>query len=407
MKNSARSPCRTREPTVTDRSIDTRTDKPAVAACALFLLLAASLLFFAACKPSREPRRAKQGRVATQNQHERAAEIEPRLVELRYARVMERAGGFSLWLKEPREIVVERHATETVVNALRSQAREDRLRIEVQNGAKGAETREISLFDRKEKVCWWRLRQVPRLRRATIIIDDMGQNLTAARRLLALPYALTFSVLPDLHDSVATADAVHGARREVMLHLPMQAEPHSAASAGANSIRVGMDAQEVSRLIAADLASVPYATGVNNHMGSRATADPALMREVMSVLAARRLYFIDSRTTPETCALDAARAARVPSFYRAVFLDDTESVDYTLAQLRHFQRIVERQGVALAIGHPHATTIEALARFLPEFERTDIELVPPSELVRLPEAARLSPPPRRAPSRLENASTSR
>jgi hypothetical protein len=126
-------------------------------------------------------------------------------------------------------------------------------------------------------------------------------------------------------------------------------------------------------------------------MGSRATQDAALMADVMKVLAERRLYFIDSRTTAESKALAVARREGLPAFYRSVFLDDTETVPYTLNQLREFRNVVEREGLALAIGHPHPTTITALAKFLPELERADIELVPPSEIVRLPEIARLHP----------------
>ncbi len=91
-------------------------------------------------------------------------------------------------------------------------------------------------------------------------------------------------------------------------------------------------------------------------------------------------------------ALEAARRQHLPAFYRAVFLDNTESVPYTLGQLREFRHQVEQEGVALAIGHPHATTIAALAKFLPELERADIELVAPSQIVRLPEIAHLHPP---------------
>jgi polysaccharide deacetylase 2 family uncharacterized protein YibQ len=127
-------------------------------------------------------------------------------------------------------------------------------------------------------------------------------------------------------------------------------------------------------------------------MGSVATADPALMREVMRVLVERRLYFVDSRTTPTSVALDEARRMSLRAFYRSVFLDNTETTDYTLEQLRRLDRIVETNGTALAIGHPHPTTLAALASFLPQFERKDIQLVPVSKLVTLPEIARLSPP---------------
>jgi hypothetical protein len=151
---------------------------------------------------------------------------------------------------------------------------------------------------------------------------------------------------------------------------------------------------EVEGVLESDLASVPHAVGVNNHMGSRATADPRLMAAVMRSLARHHLYFVDSRTTAASLALDAARQQGLPAFYRSVFLDDTESVAYSLGQLRRFRQVLEEQGAALAIGHPHPTTIAALAKFLPELERDDVQLAPASRLLQLQEVARLKPPPR-------------
>jgi hypothetical protein len=209
------------------------------------------------------------------------------------------------------------------------------------------------------------IREVPRLLRAAIVIDDLGSDLDAAHRLLALDYPLTYSVLPYLRYSRLTAEEAHRRGREVMLHLPMEPEAGAHASPGEGAILVGMSPREVRRVVRSDMEAVPYLAGVNNHMGSRATQNAALMAEVMKTLAGRRLYFIDSRTTGASSALDAARRERLPAFYRSVFLDNTESVAYTLGQLREFRRRVEQTGVALAIGHPHPTTIAALARFLP------------------------------------------
>jgi hypothetical protein len=176
-----------------------------------------------------------------------------------------------------------------------------------------------------------------------------------------------------------------------MLHLPMQPEGASRASPGKGEIRIGMTGPEVERTLQSDLASVPHAVGVNNHMGSRATADPRLMAAVMRSLAKHHLYFVDSRTTAASLALDAARQQGLPAFYRSVFLDDTKTVFYTRGQLRQFRRVLEEQGAALAIGHPYPTTITALAKFLPELERDDVQLIPASRLVRLPEVTRLKP----------------
>jgi hypothetical protein len=284
-------------------------------------------------------------------------------------------------------------------SALQQQSEREGLEFKTREtrGRQGYRVADIRLARQGEAICRWRLREVRRLLRAAIVIDDLGQDLQAAQKLLALPYPLTFSVLPKLRYSTETAEEAHRAGREVMLHLPMEPLPGERPSPGEGEIRTGMIAEEVERVLATDLETVPYAVGVNNHMGSRATAQFPLMAAVMDALGERRLYFVDSRTSASSVALDAARRRGLRAFYRSVFLDDTETVPYTLGQLREFRRVVEQQGVGLAIGHPHPTTIVALAQFLPELERDDIILVPPSELVRLPEVAHLEPPGHASP----------
>ena len=322
------------------------------------------------------------------------------------------AGGAQVWIKwparaefspertdEPLEVVAASEAYPAVVSALERASAKDGLNNQVESKREitGRRLADVRVEHGGETVCRWRVREVPRLLHASIVIDDLGQDLAAARRLLALPYPVTWSVLPHLRYSAETASEAARAGREVMLHLPMEAEPGAHAAPGDGEIRVGMSDEAVRRIIEDDLRSVPDVAGVNNHMGSRATTSAPLMTEVMRALAGRHLYFVDSRTTAESVALDAARRQGLPTFYRSVFLDDTESVGYTLGQLREFRRVVEEHGAALAIGHPHPTTLEALARFLPELERDDIQLVPASQLVRLPEVARLSPPRRPGP----------
>ena len=324
----------------------------------------------------------------------------------RIQNVVEDAGGTRIWIKHPAkwyrrqnpdaslQVLVTPAAYPAVLSAVQQESAGDNLdlRTSAVSGRGGLHGVNLNITQRGQRIIQIHLREVPRLLRAAIVIDDMGNDLEAAHKLLALDYPLTFSVLPDLRYTQATAEEAHRRGLEVMLHMPMEPEPGAQASPGAGAILVGMSAGEVQRVVENDLASVPYAAGVNNHMGSRATKDAALMAEVMRVLADHRVYFIDSRTTAATVALEAARRQGLPAFYRTVFLDDTETVPYTLGQLREFRRTVEKDGVALAIGHPHATTIAALAKFLPEFEQADIELVAPSQIVHLPEIARLQPP---------------
>lgn len=338
-------------------------------------------------------------------------EIERREIDSRVQKALETAGGLDVWVKGPDskqhvEVLATRAGYDRLLAAFREEARKENLRWrELPLGSNsGLRAASFRLTKGGVVLGQWDCREVERLRRAAIVIDDLGQDLDAARELLRSGFSLTFSILPGLRYSAETAEEAHRAGRVVILHLPMEPEPGSGARPGPGAIDVGMSQATVARKIQQDFDSVPFAMGANNHMGSRATADAPLMLEVMKVLVERRMFFIDSRTTAATTALDAARRLGVPSFYRSVFLDDTETTAYTLGQLSEFRRIVEEQGVALAIGHPHPTTLAALAEFLPTLEADDIQLVPASELVRLPEAAKLSPPP--APPKLSNVAVS-
>ena len=268
--------------------------------------------------------------------------------------------------------------------------------IKVEHSPGGLRLAEIQVTKGNQTAGKWRLREVPRLFRAAIVIDDLGQNRKTTDQLLEVPYPITFSILPHLQYSRETAQEAHRAGHEVMLHLPMEAEAGASAIQADGIIKVGMPERQVEQLLKADLASVAYVRGVNNHQGSRATTDPRLMLAVMRTLAQHHLFFVDSRTTVDTVAFDEARRAGVPTFFRSVFLDDKADVSYTLGQLEQLRRVVKQRGAALAIGHPHPSTIIALRRYLPQFERDDIQLVPASELVRLPEVARLTPPRRMA-----------
>ena len=216
--------------------------------------------------------------------------------------------------------------------------------------------------------------------RLAIIIDDMGGDESAAAALLKLPYPLTFSILPGQLHSTEIAGEAHRRGDQVMLHLPMQFEG-STAKAEPVELRLGMASTEVDSLLAQMLSSVPHAVGVNNHEGSLATANPQLMSELMDALRRRNLFCIDSRTTAATVAFDAAERAGVPAASRKVFLDDVETPQAVRQQLELAVRDAERNGSAIAIGHPPPTTIAALAETLPRLN-SRVRLVFPSTLVR-------------------------
>lgn len=225
-----------------------------------------------------------------------------------------------------------------------------------------------------------RVEETSRAPRLAIIIDDLGNDPAEAKSVLALPFPITASVLPHLEYSAQTADQAWRRGDQVILHLPMQ-PIEDGAKAEPTELRPGMSARQVQSELSGMLETVPHAVGVNNHEGSRATADPRLMDELMPALRARGLFFIDSRTTPATIAFDAAERAGVRAASRKVFLDDTPSRQAVLAQLDLAARDAMRDGSAIAIGHPHPETIATLAEAVPRLERRGIRVVFASQLV--------------------------
>jgi polysaccharide deacetylase 2 family uncharacterized protein YibQ len=218
--------------------------------------------------------------------------------------------------------------------------------------------------------------------RLAIILDDLGYERAPAEALLSLPFPLTVSVLPNHSYSAEIAEEAHRRGDEVLLHLPMESSGDG-AQPETGELRVGMTPEEVDRRIGEMLESVPHVAGVNNHQGSRATADPALMNAVMAALRRRGLFFIDSRTTAQTVAYDAAQRDGVRATFRnAQFLDDTPTREAVLAQLSLAERQASRLGWAVTIGHPHPGTLAALEEALPQLQARGVHLVLASDLVR-------------------------
>jgi hypothetical protein len=216
--------------------------------------------------------------------------------------------------------------------------------------------------------------------RLAIILDDMGNDRSAADSIFELPYPLTLSFLPAYSNSREIAEEAHRRGYQVMLHLPM--EPLGNEIHEAQQLHSGMTSSQIADVVNGMLQSVPYAVGVNNHQGSLATTDGPLMADLMAILRQRNLFFIDSRTTAATVAYDSAQNAAVRCAYRNVpFLDDVEEVSAIRKQLQLALRVAQEKGEAIAIGHPHPETLRALNEFLPQAEAQGVHLVHASDLV--------------------------
>ncbi len=215
--------------------------------------------------------------------------------------------------------------------------------------------------------------------RLAILLDDAGQSLDLVAAAAALPPEVGVAVLPFLPESSTTAAEVHRAGHEVWLHLPMEPET---GNPGPGAVLVAMKEQEIRATVRAALNSVPHVVGVNNHMGSRATADLRTMTWVMQELAARGLAFIDSRTSVATVAEDAARAQGVRAGRRLVFLDNERTASAVRAQLDEAVYRARIEGRAIAIGHLTRVTVEVLENELPGLGARGADLVKPSQLTR-------------------------
>lgn len=215
----------------------------------------------------------------------------------------------------------------------------------------------------------------------SIIIDDLGNSLAQGRRVIALPAPITLAILPHTTHSNTLAVEATRARKEVLLHLPMQ--PVNDAAPGPGVIEITMPAREIGATLDYDLSTVPHAIGVNNHMGSRVVQHDGAMRALLGAIRARgNLFFVDSRTSAQSVAARVGRELGLPILERDVFLDhdlDDRAID---ARLNELVAVARRRGYAIGIGHPHAKTFAALDAWLATAASANIRVVPLSELLR-------------------------
>lgn len=214
-----------------------------------------------------------------------------------------------------------------------------------------------------------------------IVIDDLGADGIDTRRAIALPKEVSLSFLP--YPDAAPEFAREGFRagHQILVHVPM--EPDGKTDPGPNALLTSLDsATNISRLEWA-LSRIPGFSGVNNHEGSRFTADRDALVPVIERLAERHVFFLDSRTAPGTQVVTLARAFGVRSAGRDVFLDDTVSADAIATQLARTETIAREQGVVIAIGHPHPATMDALARWTAQAASRGYELITASDAIRL------------------------
>jgi uncharacterized protein len=217
--------------------------------------------------------------------------------------------------------------------------------------------------------------------RVALVIDDLGRNLADVDRMERLGIPWTGAVLP--FESL-TPEVVADLRRrriEYLCHLPM--EPVN-ANPGPGALRLDMTSAQLAAATRAALDAVPGAPGVNNHMGSAMSSQAQAMTTILQELAERNLFFLDSRTSPQSVGYRLARELGLPAMERQVFLDGDPLEQTVTRRFHELLDLARTRGAALAIGHPHDYTFTVLEREVPAAVKAGYEFVPASYLLDRP-----------------------
>jgi polysaccharide deacetylase 2 family uncharacterized protein YibQ len=214
-----------------------------------------------------------------------------------------------------------------------------------------------------------------------IIIDDIGYRQSDAAA-LTLPGAITFAILPHTPYGKTLALQAYSKNNDVILHIPMEAE--NGKKLGPGALTIEMNEQSIRHELSLAFAEIPFAIGMNNHMGSKLTKLYTPMMWTMRFLKERDLIFIDSVTTNKTKAERIALQLGVPTAHRQIFLDNELTREYIDQQFMQLIDHAQRFNSVVAIAHPHPETIVALNRLIPLLTELNIDLVPISTLIDSP-----------------------
>jgi len=213
-----------------------------------------------------------------------------------------------------------------------------------------------------------------------LIIDDIGYSRSTVKRFIDIGIPLTFSILPALDKSNELARLIHTEKHESMLHQPM--EPFNQnLDPGPGALYLNDSVSKIHRVIDENISSLPFITGINNHMGSKFTSQEKAMHTTIHSIKNRRLFFVDSLTANSSVAFQTACQLNVPTLRRNIFLDNIPDEKAVSVQLRKLKDIALKRGYAIGIGHPFRATIKAIDRFSGRPENTGIRFVHVSRIL--------------------------
>ena len=214
-----------------------------------------------------------------------------------------------------------------------------------------------------------------------LVIDDLGGENLVVRELLQWDLPLTFSILPFTPHAKTIAKEAHQKGKEVILHVPMEPHGYPKVRPGEGALLEGMNEENLRRQLVKDIEAVPYIKGASNHMGSRLMEDPEKVKIILLELKRRRLFFLDSRTTPQTVGMDVAQGIGVKAMERSLFIDHSPDEGDIKQKIEKLIRLSLSNGKAIGIGHPHPSTLKSLKEMIPKMKEKGIEIVPLSAVM--------------------------
>lgn len=222
--------------------------------------------------------------------------------------------------------------------------------------------------------------------RMALMLDDMGGVMETSQRALdILPAGVTFSFFPWSSEGVALAYVARGQGHEIMIHVPMEPQPHGSLilDPGPGALKVGMAPAQIGKIMEQNLAPLEdIAVGVNNHMGSAFTQWEPGMRAVLTVLQREGMLFLDSKTAYPTATQEADKGLQLPVLYRNVFLDHDPTPEEVRKELERAVKLARKDGEVMVIGHPLPVTLDVLEKELPGVVSSGVALVPVTDLLR-------------------------
>lgn len=207
--------------------------------------------------------------------------------------------------------------------------------------------------------------------KVAIVIDDFGNNMKGTEEILKLPVSLTVAVMPFLSTTKEDAELAHSLGHEVILHLPMEPLKGKRSWLGPGAITSNLSDKEISKRVNDAIDSVPYAVGINNHMGSKITADKRIMRVILDICKERNLYYLDSKTTKKSVVAELATEIGVPFLENELFFDEVFTTNHIVKQTTQLIKKTEVDDSIIAIGHVGVVgekTASVLKQYIPKLK---------------------------------------